>query len=187
MEMDKDIDIIRGINTIIPKEEFCFIMGEWKSLFPENEYKLVIAKALNAIQSNNQPGDTTNSISGYLVNPDEIYLIMDLKDEHGNIIIDLFREKLLDEITRFINYIKSKKPGENAAGESLQNATIDKEQLFACYPINNYYLVKIITGQKIELAYDDPALAMLKDQIRHNNFSSFIDYSGAAGPVGIKK
>lgn len=168
----------------INKIELCFKMGEWRSIFTLCEFKMFIANALNELYKEDEPDGETD-IVGYLINPDEVYLIMHCNHRERETIVDLFKITLYREITHFLNYIINQKPGENVLRESLQNATIDKERLFTCYPINNWYLVKLLTGQNIELPYYDPRLAMLKAQIRHNNFCSVIDYSGTDGPVGI--
>lgn len=167
--MHKETDTVPGINKREKPEGFCFIMKEWKNSIPENEYKLIIANALNAMQQDSKPAPEANYITGYLVNPDAVYLLMNTIESKENT-IHLFKQKLREAIIRFLEYIKSKRPGENTAVESLQNATIDEEQLFTCYPINNWYLVKLITGKKIEQDYYDPELTELKEKIKYNNF-----------------
>jgi len=151
------------------------VSGDWKDEFSEYEYSVMIAEALNYCVYNEEM-----NISGYLLTRRRLYLVLKTEYVHINSVLLHFYDKLRKEIQ---HAQRIKKEIEKALKHP--EATLEKPALFVRYPLQNEYLVKLITGRKVELPYSDPHLQRLKDEINKANFCSAIDYTGAKGPVVV--
>jgi len=181
---------------ILPAKTFpfsCFILkiGEWKKLFPEEEYKFMIAKAFNQCTYNRHETDQYNegkvSIAGYLITDCKVCLVID-NTEPALItrLLMMFYDKIRELIRLGLDRIKKPSPAKTGREETAP-ADTPYHNLFEKYPFTNYQLIKLITGQKVDLHYYDPHLALMKDRLQDYNFCSVINYAGAKGPVRIKK
>lgn len=189
-------------------------IGEWKKLFREEEYKLVIAKALNYCVyekpvkyhvERNEPQYsfffTRLYIVGYLITGRMVHLVLDMegeltKDEQENILGELvhnLNKKVREAIeTRqekndFNEYRLEMGGEDDVDDDELTDTGRPLMHLIETSPFSNYLLVQLITGARVELGYYSPQLAMLKDSIHNYPFCSAIDYAGAKGPVLITK
>ena len=167
---------------------FSLKIGEWKNLFTENEYKLMIAKSLNYCAFNEYPrkhDDFNVEIVGYLITAQQVCLVLSMEPANVNKMLMFFYKMIKDEIRLGLDNPMAcrnkKRTGDSSSTETLYM------NLFEKHPLNNYLLVKLITGQKTELGYYNPRLALMKDRIHDYNFCSALDYAGAAGPVKVTK
>jgi hypothetical protein len=191
-------------------------IGEWKKLFQDEEYKLIIAQALNYCVyekprkyhvERNEPGYTflftRLYITGYLITRQMVHLVLDSEEqltseEQENIFRELTESlnlKIEEAIERMRGRDNLMVPGINIAEDQEEEDDEDElpaiampfRHLIQAPPLTNYLLVKLITGSKVELPYYSIQLARLKDSIRNYPFCSAIDYGGAKGPVLITK
>ncbi|HWY37769.1 MAG TPA: hypothetical protein VNY73_04375 [Bacteroidia bacterium] len=155
-------------------------IGEWKNNFSEYHYKLLIARALNECVHNERM-----NIAGYLITKRRVCLVLRIEPGRLDKMLEAFYGRVRKELRVHEERMNLLYPGNRAS-----KANMIPEELyvnpFKKYPLLNDYLVKLITGQKVELPYYNPHLARLKDHIHHYNFCSAIDHAGATGPVIVK-
>jgi len=151
------------------------IPGDWKDEFSEYEYNVMIAEALNYCVYNEEM-----DISGYLLTKHRLYLVLKTEYVHINSVLLHFYDRLRKEIQ---HAQRIKKEIEKALRHP--EAALEKPALFVRYPLQNPYLVKLITGRKVELPYYDAQLQRLKAEVNKASFCSAIDYTGAKGPVVV--
>jgi hypothetical protein len=175
---------------------------EWRELFREEEYKLIIAKMLNHYLSevnSNKNRPCSIYFNGYLINKTSIYLVLDIdhkikassKDQtdiHRKIIQNLISnlDKNVKATIESIHGANILNRGliKNGDNNTLQVAAL---QLFEEFPFNNYPLLKLITGYKEESSYYDTRLVRLKNRINNERFCSAIFYAAevCTGPVRV--
>ena len=167
-------------------------IGEWRNLFREAEYKLVISKALNyyldQINGNkNRPFSVY--YTGYLITKTGIYLVLDI--DHKTIVSKRDQtnyhqkiiQNLISSLNKNVTAIIEAIHGTNMLNRGLiKNGDTNRLQvtaveLFEEFPFNNYLLLKLITGYKEEPGYYDPRLARLKSRISNERFCSAVFYT----------
>jgi hypothetical protein len=146
-------------------------MTNWRERFTPEQRKIIIADALNDCTYNHGL-----NITGYLISNTRLHLVLKLSLADIPKMLSLFHESVKREL--------SKHPIK--ANEDDNEFTRTDKHLFIIHDTVNDYLIRLITGKKIELGYYDPQLARLKDNINSSAFCSAIDYSGAMGPVIVK-
>ncbi len=189
-------------------------IGQWKELFAGEEYKLIIARALNYCVyekrvkyhvERSDPRDTflftRLHIVGYLITHRMVHLVLEseqwlTKEEENNIL-----QKLIDSLNNKIQEaieIREDKNIQQYGPSALDDDDDDQDyelpdtrmplmHLIEMPPFANHVLVKLITGTEVELGHYNPQLARLKDHLHNYPFCSAIDYGGAKGPVLISK
>jgi len=175
---------------------------QWRNLFREEEYKLVIAKMLNhylnEVNSNkNRPYSVY--FNGYLITKTSIYLVLDIDhkiivsnqdqaDGHKKIIQNLI-SSLNKNVKAMIEAIHGADILNRGLIKNGDNNTLQviALQLFEEFPFSNYPLLKLITGYKEEPGYYDPRLVRLKDRINNERFCSAMFYAAGVctGPVRV--
>jgi lysozyme len=156
------------------------LIGPWKKLFEEHQYKNMIARALN-----NCTCDGVLKIVGYLITKTRVCLVLEIEKTDINNALMLFYDSVGREIRQYREQVQV---ADITTNDKRKIITIDESHsnLFTRYPLVNDHLVKLITGRRVELSYYDPHLASLKDKLRNSDFCSARDYSGAEGPVIVK-
>jgi hypothetical protein len=151
---------------------------DWKNEFTERQYKVLIAEALNYCVYKEGM-----KIAGYLITKRRLCLVLISGPSHVNELLQIFYKRLRKEIQHA--HHRKNIPAE--ALEKTEAIAAEKHpQLFIRYPLQNYMLIRLITGQSVNLPYYSPHLARLKDRIAHCDFCSAMDYTGAEGPVVVK-
>ncbi len=155
-------------------------IGKWKDDFSEQEYKIIIAEALNQWINTHELRSKGIKITGYLVSSTKLCLV-------------LYRQKdvemsMLDNFYKIVRGCIWKHRHQYAYMQSGLSETVSTEKnkkLFESLPFTSEYVVLLITGRSVPLPYYNPLLARLEKTIRNNNFCSAIDYAGAKGPVEV--
>lgn len=155
-------------------------LGNWKKHFDFNYRSTVIVMALNHFIKEHEL-----VVNGYLITTKSLFLIV--KTEKKSI------DELVEKIELHIAFLLKKYDNKFTNSISKDDFLIEMENilytvhqpLFKLKMIKSNYLIKLITGQKIDIPYYDPELEYLKLLIKNHPFCSSIDYSGALGPVEI--
>jgi hypothetical protein len=181
-ETEKRNKPIQSRNT----QHIMLVAGEWRKWFPEEQYKVMIAIALNDCVCNEEPGAGKIDISGYLIAGRRIYLVCTIRPAHVKKVLDFFyhkiKEAILHELDKWYQL-----PGYIEKREQHGMIRMDEIKLFEKLPLHNEWLILLITGRSIKLKYYDPKLARLKRIIRNENFCSAINYAGGEGPVIVRR
>ncbi|HET6992584.1 MAG TPA: hypothetical protein VFJ43_14720 [Bacteroidia bacterium] len=163
----------------LPLFAFTLNIGQWKTVFTEDQYKVLIAESLNQTVCQEQYKYT---LVGYLINRQRVCLILRIKPNLVQKMLNFFYDSVRKNIRKHLEEIN-----KTFLKKWLKQNGIDIEDLFNDLfeqrPLRNENLVRLITGRKVVLPYYNPHLRKLKDQIRNYNFCSAIDYSGAKSPV----
>lgn len=174
---------------------FMLQAGEWRKWFTEEQYKLIIAQALNDCVYYEELGPTRMVITGYYINSQRVYLILKARHAAINKVLDLFFEKVRNAIRMELNKWLHL-PGHFEKKEQLDMIRMYEVRLFEKFPFINDWLVHLITGRKVVLKcydtesdtyveYFDPRLERLKRMIKQETYCSAIDYAGGESPVII--
>lgn len=155
-------------------------LGSWKKHYDFNYRNKIIALTLNHFIKKNEL-----VIHGYLITGSSIFLVA--KTDHRSF------EEVIERIELHIALLLKKYDNKFSNSISKTDFMLDIEDifqtvhqpLFKIKPLQNYYLIKLITGIKIEIPYLDPELEYLKLLIKNHPFCSSVDYSGAIGPVEV--
>ena len=164
---------------------FTLKIGEWRKLFPEAVYKLMIAKSLNYCvynEAENPDHEFELDIEGYLITRYRVYLQVRIDPLQVNRMLQFFYEKIREEIRQGFDKIKRKVTADNESTILMEAPYL---HLFEKHPLANGMLVRLITGQEIKLKYHNPYLERMKDVIHGNNFCSAIDYAGGESLVEV--
>ncbi|CAM1362559.1 hypothetical protein [Tenacibaculum xiamenense] len=164
-------EIIIQENYTFVKQEMVLELTDWVEDLPSEQVKLCLAKVLNITVND---GDII--IKGYLIKKRTLYLIAYLVESVGEFLQKL--EKLIRMELR--NYFNPKIFSENYSDDFL-----DAEVLFVRHRFNNAYLKNFLLGYTIKLPYFDPYVDWLKKEVSQQNFCSYLDYTGAIGPVKV--
>lgn len=155
-------------------------IGNWRKQLDFNYIKTILAIALNYCCKSHEL-----IINGYLITDQNLYLIIKTNEKSIDTII-----KKIELQTILLLKINPKELKENKYEISF--ITDDEniiytphKSLFKIYPLQDEYLIKLITGKKITLPYYDRNLEDLKLMIHNHPFCSAIDYLGAIGPVHV--
>ncbi len=146
------------------------VIKSWEKEIPTDWRNIIIAKALNYCIYNE-----SLVIKGYLLTKKRLCLIVISESHSIRHILNVFAKEVVKGI---YNY-------ENNFGKYLEESRTFNE-LFIQYPLYNPYIIKLITGKKIILPYNNPHVTRLEKRIHDYNYCSAIDYSGAIGPVIVQ-
>lgn len=154
-------------------------IGVWKKHFPELQYRIIIAQAMNVCI---RKGDLT--VVGYIITEKRVCLVlkMDKKDIYQT--LQTFYNSVKREIREYREWMESRNLIRDNKGRFVK---IDDphSELFIQYPFCNENLKRLITGRQVRLSYYNPSLERLRDLVHKNNFCSVQDYAGAKGPVKV--
>jgi hypothetical protein len=147
-------------------------LGNWSAIFNEQEIKVIIAVALNYCAEHEGL-----KIIGYLITGEKVSLIVAVNEEEWNEVKIVYDRKVTEGISEMLN--------QNKCCDDEVNTKPDVQfnKLFKECPLTNQYLIQLITGRKIALAYYNVEVEKLKEQVDRYDFCSAIDYAGAKGPV----
>jgi len=164
-------------------------MGSWTGIFPNDQYKWMLARALNACVYNeeNEPGKAFRlHIPGYLFYEKEIFLVLRIQKKQLPRMLHFFSEQLKNEIiaelARVVRFT-----GNTAAKRILKKMGSNPVRLYRQYPFTNQQLVRLITGHDVKKIFHHAEWQRLQYMVRGNPFCSAIDYAGGEGPVAVAK
>ncbi|HEU4716471.1 MAG TPA: hypothetical protein VFU15_01505 [Bacteroidia bacterium] len=162
-----------------PETNVQLAIGEWRELFTESEYKLIIAESLNETVVTR--GFHT-ILNGYLITKRRVCLVLHGDREKAQAMLDVFYRNVKKQLLRRLHA----KPAEMQK-EIIHRLALEGHEghrhLFREFPLYNYVLVRLITGRPAGVLYYSPHVERLKERIRNYPYCSAIDYSGAKGPV----
>ncbi|WP_289659379.1 hypothetical protein [Flavobacterium panacagri] len=180
--MKKDQDIIQ-VTITKPKlyqHKMMLKIGDWKKHFDLNYVKTIIAIALNHYTKNN-----SFFINGYLITNQNLYLIVQTNEKTIEVIIKKIEAQII-LLLKFNPQKIKEKPDKIAFIADDESVFYPAwKTLFKSYPLENDYLVKLITGKKVTLPYFDQNLESIKTIIHNQAFCSSINYLGGIGPVEV--
>jgi hypothetical protein len=163
----------------LPLFDFTLNIGSWKTVFTENQYKILIAESLNQAVCHEQ---LKRTLVGYLITNQRVFLVLRIKPGLVQKFLNFFYDAVRSNIRKHFEEMDKK-----ILRKILQQNEISMEDLFdnlfTQRRLRNENLVRLITGRNVVLKYYSPHLQKMKDQIRNYNFCSAIDYSGAESPV----
>ncbi|NQY07936.1 MAG: hypothetical protein HRT71_00265 [Flavobacteriales bacterium] len=154
-------------------------IGAWNQLISEEETKQVISVALNYCTSENQ-----NSIIGYLITTDVLYLIIDGDEDVLNAFLPIFHQQIDAGIKGRLS-----EPEHSAASLAeweAQDQTEKYKNLFTQVRFRDPFLIQLITGHNVTLPYHSATLESLKAEVKQYHYCSAIDYAGPQGPVLVQ-
>jgi hypothetical protein len=161
--------------TKVPKTH-SFVLGikSWKKELPNTWRELIIAEVLNYCVCHEGL-----IIKGYLLAQKRIYLIAINESQSMENVLTILSKQVAKGIYEY----------ESRRDNNYEAPLISKifDDLFIKHPLYNQYIIKLITGKKIISPYYNRYVVWLENKIRNYNYFSAIDYSGAKGPVLVKK
>lgn len=146
------------------------IPGDWKKLFLHDQFHNLIAECLNLCVY-----EDDMIINGYLITYEKIWLILDDGYEAPKKLV-IFSEKIKKA------FLKQRRHPH----DEDEDTEITLYHLFRKFPLYDNALTMLITGREVSIPYYNPDIKRLKDKIKKEYYSSFIDYTGAKGPVKVK-
>ena len=153
------------------------VIGNWKMLFGSERAKLLIAEGLNEWVAYEKKME----LNGYLITDYSIFLIVKSPKEGLNHLLSTFFGSISKLIEHHHHALKLNNINdlESVNSRLLYHRPFEKRNFF------NDDLVKLMLGREIKSSYYDLERAYLISNIKHYNYCSAIDYSGAEGPVVI--
>lgn len=164
-------------------------MGAWVNGFPCNQYKWMVAQALNAcvyIQGEQPPRHFHTAINGYLIYNRDLYLVLHLQKKQLPHLLHFFTGMLKMEIIAGLNRV-IKSNGNTAVTKALRRLNTGQVKLYREHPFNNFQLADMITGIPVNNPFDTPQFRKLYNMVHGNLFCSAIDYLGGKSPVTVEK
>lgn len=152
---------------------FVLIMKSWSTEIPRNWRNVIIAEALNYCVCKERL-----IIKGYLIKKKQLFLIAESKKHSIEYIFNVFAKQVFKGIHIYERRMNRDK-------EEFEEHYIFKDLFIKCR-LYNPYIIKLLTGKKVQLCYYNSYLARLKIEIHYSNYCSVIDYSGAIGPVIVQ-
>ena len=156
-------------------DKIMIIMGAWRKELPVEQGNVIIAEALNYCVHHKDI-----KIKGYLITRRRLFLIAKKEKHSWDHILKVFS----DQVTWGIYAYEKLKRG--CGNDEEPDWVLPKKPFKSC-PFNNPYIAKLLTGKQIHLAYYNPHIVRLEDQINNYNFCSIIDYKGGKSPVIVDK
>lgn len=151
--------------------QLILIIKSWDKNLTITDRNILLAEALNYCVERKGI-----QIKGYVIAKRRLFLI--LKSKHHNLdkILNYLAKKIVELIYEY-QYIFTNADEESLGYENSYRELFKKQTLY------NPYIIKILTGKKIKLPYENSHIEKLKAIINTYNYCSTIDYSGAIGPV----
>ncbi|AYL99045.1 hypothetical protein [Mucilaginibacter celer] len=153
------------------RHSLCLVAGDWWRWLGRVQLQLIVTEALNHCVYHEKL-----HIEGYLITQRAVYLVLHTHKIGPHHLPDVFFERVEKQIENYLDQIRGHHPGH----------IIRAKPLFRLYNLDNFNLIKLITGQGVQLPYYSAALEKLKDLVNRSEFCSAIDYSGANGPVVVR-
>ncbi len=153
------------------------VAGDWRRLFTEMEFKLLIAEALNTCSH-----IMGMRIAGYLITRRRICLVLKVHRKYLKMILERFQYVLFEIVIAACE--RRKRERFNSCGPEHE---IVLAHLFRPFHLYNEHLILLLTGRKIKIPYYDHRLERMQAKLHNYPFCSVPDYVGAEGPVAIFK
>jgi hypothetical protein len=165
------------VNVQFVQHSIELVIGAWKVWFGPQKTKLFIAEALNEWTAHQKHWE----LNGYLITDISVYLIIWAPKDNFHHLLTSFYEIMSKSIEHHHRALKS---------EDTSNVESINSKLLYLKPFDkrNFYnddLISLMLGKKLRSTYYDLEVANLINNIKHYNYCSAIDYSGAQGPVEI--
>lgn len=153
--------------------------GHWKARFTAAEVKLIISQALNYCVDKEKM-----LLTGYFISYNNVCLVLKMEKRHLKRMLHTFYASVREVIIQTEGFYLEP---EVINDEMYVQPKIDEQfsGLFTQYRFVDKYLIKLVTGQKVNLLYHDPVLERLKKKIHHYTYCSAINYAGGSGPVKV--
>ncbi len=161
----------------LTKHSFELVIGIWKVWFSAEKIKLLIAEALNEWTAHEKKME----LNGYLITDYSVYLIVQTHKINFDHLLSVFYEIMIKSIEHHHHHLKI------YFGDDLEfiNSKLLYQQPFEKRKFFNDDLTRLMLGKKIRSTYYDLEKAYLISNIKHYNYCSAIDYSGAISPVEV--
>lgn len=164
-------------------------MGAWVNGFPNNQYKWMVAQALNACVHIHGEGSTNTfqaDIPGYVIYEKDVYLVLHIQQKEIPHLLHFFSGVLKMEIIAELNRV-IRLTNNSAAKRALRRLNTTHVKLYRQYPFTSFQLADMITGKPVSDPFDTPQFKRLQNMVHGNLFCSAIDYSGGKSPVIVQK
>lgn len=170
-------------------QQLALRMGAWVNAFPNNQYKWMLAQALNTcvhLQGEQPPRHFHAAINGYLIYNRDVFLVLHVQKKQLPHLLHFFSGMLKMEIIAELNRM-IKINGNTAVTKALRRLNTGHIKLFREHPFSNYQLADMITGRPVSNPFDTPQFRKLYTMVHGNLFCSAIDYMGGKSPVIVEK
>lgn len=168
----------------LPVTTITLVWGRWARIFDQLVVCEFISEALNGATTDERGEHPT--LAGYYLDHTCANLVFRLDEGTVHEILERFRLILEDIVKRGIEGLKKTRMMQSER-DQLMEIDLFPRRLFEIKEFWDDHLIRLITGQQINLPYDDPKLDRLKNRISDYRFCSAPDYAGAIGPVVIKQ
>lgn len=156
------------------------VPGKWSSVFKDYEYKIWVAQVLNQCVRINHL-----AITGYLLEQDRLYLLIEIEQENLDKMLQIFFENIQHGIFKYAE--KLAQDGTPLSQDVLSEIPGNCNGLFKQAPLRDEFLVGLLTGSNNNVGSPDSAQqAATRRRVRNSLFCSAIDYAGGIGPVIVK-
>lgn len=155
-------------------------IGNWKKHFDLNYVNTIIALALNDFDDK-----IFFYINGYLITSHNLYLVVQTTEKSVEEMVTKIEAKTILLLKKNPQKTKESHSEISLVADDKSLFNIIRKPLFEIYPLENDHLVKLITGEKVELPYFDRDLEHLKNRIHNHPFCSAINYLDGVGPVEV--
>ena len=145
--------------------------GPWIKDLPEDKILRLISITLNYCVVNEEI-----RIKGYLITKSHLYLVLIYQTDAINHILGVLSKKMAHGVYTHLGF----------SYDDQDEKTIhpsDQYGMFKKYSLQDYDLIKLITGKEVKLPFNSPKITYLKNVLHGNNYCSVQDYAGALGPV----
>ena len=166
-----------NINARLPKHSIELVIGKWARWFDSEKTKLLIVEALNEWTANEERLE----LNGYFITDYSVYLLVKVAKSSFHKKLSIFYEIVIKLIEQSHNYSKRNYIDdlEFLDSKPLHHLPFEK-RIFL-----NHDLIRLMLGKKIYSTYYDLEQVYLINNIKHYNYCSAIDYSGAISPVHV--
>ncbi|MBI3134473.1 MAG: hypothetical protein HYZ14_07320 [Bacteroidetes bacterium] len=173
---------IKRYGIPVPVTAITLIFGGWKNLFTAERFKILIATCLNYSVTDKKGEHSV--LSGYQISTSKLHLVFRLEEAAAKKHLLIFREKLERELRHEIDQLKNTAKAEDQK-TLLMKIDLFPHRFFDEQNLIDGQLIRLLTGQPVELPYYSPQLERLKRDVFSSRFCSTIDYTGATGPVCV--
>jgi hypothetical protein len=154
--------------------------GKWKSFLSENEYKTLVAAALNECVV-----EIDFVIAGYLISIQHVYLVLKINKSRLANLRELFFEKVEQSLLSHFATLMRKGVPFIPSMKIIQPG--DKDSLFEQYFFDDRLLLQLLMNEKRDLPFFDPQLMKMKEWLGSSDFCSYNLQAGEIGPVLTRK
>lgn len=161
-------------------QQLMLVTGDWHKRFAEGDVEATIAEALQYCVHNDGM-----VVLGYCISYTNVCLVLYAHKRSVQNILTKFYSSVRAILVRKEGVFMEETTVADTGDEWQTVMEVSVGRLFKRSDYVDEYLVKLITGKKINLPYYDPALARLERKLRHYTWCSVIDYEGGKGPVKV--